>query len=245
MREPTATIVALYRYPVKSLGGECLEAVPVDARGLVGDRVWAVETEDGKLASGKNSRRFRRRDGVFQLSAQTVEGEDGHEGVVVTFPDGASEEAGMPSADERLRRHLGEQCRFAREGTVEGIASHQDAGAVSIVGTATLAAIAELTGDDEPIDPRHLRVNIVAETTKPWVEEEWIGRHVLAGGVGLAVTRRIERCRMVDIAQPGLPAHGRILQALAGPRDLQAAVYADVTQTGILRVGDDLVPLAH
>ncbi|WP_297734344.1 MOSC N-terminal beta barrel domain-containing protein [Nocardioides sp.] len=35
-------LVALRRYPVKSMGGERLDAVEVDRRGLVGDRVNAV-----------------------------------------------------------------------------------------------------------------------------------------------------------------------------------------------------------
>ncbi len=53
--------------PVKSMGGEALEAVRLDVRGLEGDRWYAVEDADGHFASGKSTRRFRRRDPVFDL----------------------------------------------------------------------------------------------------------------------------------------------------------------------------------
>ena len=43
------------RYPVKSMAGESLPTVEVDARGLVGDRWYAVVDGDGKLSSGKHS----------------------------------------------------------------------------------------------------------------------------------------------------------------------------------------------
>ncbi len=43
-------IVSIRRYPVKSMAGESLESVSVDARGLTGDRAWAVRDEDSWLA---------------------------------------------------------------------------------------------------------------------------------------------------------------------------------------------------
>ena len=65
------TVAAIRRYPVKSMGGESLDLVELDARGLVGDRRYAVVDGDGKLSSGKDSRRFRRRDEVFSYAAGT------------------------------------------------------------------------------------------------------------------------------------------------------------------------------
>lgn len=67
-------VAGLWRYPVKSLGGEPLESVAVEARGVVGDRLWALVDADGKLASGKDSRRFRRLPGLLMHSAALVDG---------------------------------------------------------------------------------------------------------------------------------------------------------------------------
>ena len=61
----TNEVVEIRRYPVKTMAGESLESVEVDARGLVGDRWFSVMDEEGRLASGKSSRRFRRLDGIF------------------------------------------------------------------------------------------------------------------------------------------------------------------------------------
>ncbi|MFC4072558.1 MOSC domain-containing protein [Actinoplanes subglobosus] len=65
-------LVEIRRYPVKSLLGEVVEAAEADSRGLAGDRLWAVRDADGKFGSGKNTRRFRRMPGLFDLRAHTV-----------------------------------------------------------------------------------------------------------------------------------------------------------------------------
>ena len=60
----------VWRYPVKSLGGQRVGASLVNDRGLLGDRLWAVRDEDGKLGSGKDSRRFRRMEGLLGVTAR-------------------------------------------------------------------------------------------------------------------------------------------------------------------------------
>src|SRR6266480_5705897 len=53
--ERVGTIRALWRYPVKSMLGEELEAVDVSEDGVVGDRAYALrDRETGKVASAKH-----------------------------------------------------------------------------------------------------------------------------------------------------------------------------------------------
>src|SRR6266849_5674211 len=53
------SIVSLWRYPVKSMMGEELNAAEVTKRGLLGDRAYAlVDSSDGKVASAKNPRKW-------------------------------------------------------------------------------------------------------------------------------------------------------------------------------------------
>ncbi len=53
--EPVGTIRALWRFPVKSMLGEELEAVDLGEGGVVGDRAYAiVDRETGKVASAKH-----------------------------------------------------------------------------------------------------------------------------------------------------------------------------------------------
>src|SRR5881398_1614977 len=53
------SIVSLWRYPVKSMLGEELNAAEVTKSGLLGDRAYAlVDSSDGKVASAKNPRKW-------------------------------------------------------------------------------------------------------------------------------------------------------------------------------------------
>src|SRR5262245_41574644 len=55
------SVVSLWRYPVKSMMGEELNATEVTKGGLVGDRAYAlVDSSDGKVASAKNPRKWPR-----------------------------------------------------------------------------------------------------------------------------------------------------------------------------------------
>jgi uncharacterized protein YcbX len=228
----------IHRYPVKSMLGERLESVELDDRGLVGDRMWAVREAGGRFASGKDSRRFHRMDPVFECTASL----DGGTQAVVTLPDGTSVPASDPEANARLSKAFGEPVELVREGeTVRpgfGVVQHYDAAPVSLIGTATLAAVAELVGDDEPLDPRRFRVNFVVETDEAYVEESWLGRTLVVGAVRLYVTEQVERCRTVDVQQGDVPQHGRVLKTLGVERDLLLAVYAEPVVTGRIRVSD-------
>jgi uncharacterized protein len=215
------------RYPVKSMAGESLPTVEIDARGLAGDRWYAVVDGDGKLSSGKHSSRFRRRDAVFDFAARTTD-----EGVRVTGPRGEWW-AGDPELDRILTEVMGDPVRVLAEDAT----SHQDAGQVSLVGTASLDWCRQQL--DVDADRRRIRPNLVVDTSEPFVEETWSGV-VTVGNARLRVVRRIERCRMVDIAQEGLPREGRWLKALTEAREMSLGVYLDVAEPGTVRVGDDL-----
>jgi uncharacterized protein YcbX len=221
-------LVDVWRYPVKSMGGEHLDAVELDRRGLVGDRWYAVEDEDGHLASGKDTRRFRRRDAVFDYVARTRNAE-----VIVTGPEGEWL-AGDPGLDETLTRRMGLPVAV----TTEAAVPHQDQGSVSLVGTATLAWCAAQWGIDA--DPRRLRVNLVVETTEPFVEESWQGQALEIGDTRLTVVERIPRCRMIDVEQVGVATRGRWLKPLGRERDTCIAMYADVARPGVVRRGDEV-----
>ena len=53
------TVVGLWRYPVKSMMGEELNASEVTERGLLGDRAYAlVDAETGKVAGAKDPRKW-------------------------------------------------------------------------------------------------------------------------------------------------------------------------------------------
>lgn len=224
-----ARVAALHCFPVKSMGGVAADRLDVAGQGVVGDRVWAVYDAAGRLASGKHTRRFRRMDPVFALVARPED-----EDVVLTLPGGVELVAGRPDTDEALAAHFGEPVRLGREDGVP----HQDAAALSLVGTATLAELGRHEGDGRALDPRHLRANLVLETDEPYAEDSWAGREVTVGGVRLRVTEPTRRCRMVGVAQVGLEPRDGMLRVVSEQHDLLAGVYAEVLTPGQVALGD-------
>lgn len=223
------TVVDIRRYPVKSMGGESLPDAVLDERGLAGDRWFAVVDEQGRLASGKDSRRFRRRDAVFDYRAE------GHGDDVVVRGPGGPWTVGDPELDAALSRRTGAAVRMIAERRTP----HHDAAPVSLVGTASLDWCREHLGVDG--EARRLRSNLLVRTEVPFVEETWRGV-VRVGSVELGVIEPIERCRMVDIAQEGLAEQPGWLRALGRERDLCLGVYLAVLTPGSVAVGDRVDP---
>ena len=111
-RSTVGIVAELWRYPVKSMRGERCEQAILDGRGISGDRLYAVRDRDGKLGSGKNTRRFRRIDGLLDFRAC-------YDGAVpvVTLPGGDQVRGDDPQIDEHLQRVLRRAgVRLAREG---------------------------------------------------------------------------------------------------------------------------------
>ncbi|MDH6124381.1 MOSC N-terminal beta barrel domain-containing protein [Kitasatospora sp. GP82] len=231
MAEIIGVVEALWRYPVKSTGGERMDAVEVDKRGLAGDRLYAVRDGDGKFGSGKNTRRFRRMDGLLRLSSRLGNRLDAPE---------LLDPLGTPVADPDafLRAYLQrEDVQLAREDAV----SHFDQLPVSVLSTATLDWVRRAV-PSAIVDERRFRPNILLRTppgTRPFVEDDWFGREGrVKGGAGLAFTRSSERCAMTGTAQPSLPHAPEILKAIARAHDTRLDALAEVTHPGCLRVGD-------
>src|ERR1700682_1586762 len=57
--QTSGSVVALWRYPVKSMMGEELNAAEVTKGGLLGDRAYALsDSSDGRIASAQNPRKW-------------------------------------------------------------------------------------------------------------------------------------------------------------------------------------------
>ena len=236
----------IWRYPVKSLGGESVASSAVDARGLLGDRLWALRDADGKLGSGKNSRRFRRFPGPPLLSlcarypAEPSADPDGISPPLVVGADGREYPVADGSAERFFRSTLANPTlTVAREAEV----NHFDEEPVSLIGTATLRWVEErLPGCTN--DPRRFRPNLVVRTDEPFAEEAWVGRTVRVGtredAVELVFTHVLQRCVMTTAEQPDLPEAPEMLKMLAARTDqpLRLAVVGAVTKPGVVRRGD-------
>src|ERR687888_878600 len=101
------SVVSLWRYPVKSMMGEELNAAEVTERGLLGDRAYAlVDRSDGKVASAKNPRKWPQ---LFDFRAALVDmPRPGAKvpPVRITLPDGTMVSSEQSDVDQVLSRAL-------------------------------------------------------------------------------------------------------------------------------------------
>jgi uncharacterized protein len=223
-------VLALHRFPVKSMLGESPQTLTLDARGCVGDRTWAVRDTDGKLGSGKSTRRFRRMDGLLELRADYEGGVP-----VITFPDGAQLRADDPTVHRALSAYVGRPVDLGHEADV----SHFDEGPVHLVTTASLRTLADAHG--RPVDARRTRANIVIDLDGGgFPEHAWVGRRVRIGREAvLRVVDVMPRCMMVTLAQEDLDADPSLLRDVTDLTDGALGVVATVERGGRVTRGDE------
>ncbi len=231
-------VAELWGYPVKSMGGERCHELDFDARGAAGDRGFALYGADGKIGSGKTTRRFRTLDGLLHYSA-SLEGRV----PVIACPDGSRIRAGEPVADAALSAALGEAITVRPEHGVP----HFDEGPVHLLSAASLRWLAARMGDANVPDVRRFRPNILLEVpaTAERPEDDWLGRTLLVGvSVRIHVVDRAQRCVMTTMSQHALDEDVRVLRYLGQLNDGCFGVYASVRSPGRVRVGDSahLIP---
>lgn len=108
-----STVAVINRYPVKSMLGEQLDQVVVGAAGLVGDRAYAVVSqEDGKIGSAKHPGKWR---GLLACQATfTAEPQPGAPlpPVVIVTPDGQEVRSDDPKVHAVLSQVLDRDVRL-------------------------------------------------------------------------------------------------------------------------------------
>ncbi|MGH3782468.1 MAG: MOSC domain-containing protein [Pseudonocardiaceae bacterium] len=115
MVEQVGAVAALWRFPVKSMLGEELDAAEVSSSGLAGDRAYAlIDATTGKVVSAKNPRLWPN---VLGCRARFLEspraGEDPPP-VRITLPDSTSVTSDESGADTVLSDFFGRKVRLAR-----------------------------------------------------------------------------------------------------------------------------------
>jgi uncharacterized protein len=223
-------VSALHRYPVKSLLGEHLSALDLDERGVVGDRRWSVRDQQGKIGSGKSTRRFAAVPGLQMARATQTDG-----AVVVTLPDGSEHAASSTVLHGHLSTLFGQPVMLMPESGV----SHFDDGPVSLLALASVDAVAEHRG--ERVDVARFRPNLVVDGISAFGEEQWIGRRLRIGTAVVLVQMASLRCRMVDEATADLPAQPGNLLAVGRLNKARLGVIASVVRPGVVHVGDSVI----
>jgi uncharacterized protein len=252
------SLVSLWRYPVKSMLGEELNAVDVITGGLVGDRAYAlIDRSDGKVASAKNPRKWPE---LFDFrAALDDEPKSGSQPppLRITLPDGTVIKSNQPDVSQILSNVLKREVTLnaaspdRRTATaeeywpdIEGL-NHRDtvtefglpegtffdAAVLHLLTAATLDHLHALYPQGR-FEARRFRPNMVIatpSTESDFVEDAWIGKTLAIGdSVRLSITAPCFRCVMTTLAQGDLPKDPGILRIPAQHHKAAVGVYASV-----------------
>ena len=190
----TGTVVALWRYPVKSMMGEELNSSYITERGLMGDRTYAiVDKQTGKVASAKNPRKWEK---LFDFRSIFVDSPSKDLNDVppvrITFPDGSnifSDHKEGDDIDSRLSEVFDREVTLIKAShfeepsyeeywpDIDGLAEREkvtdeampsktffDIAVIHILNTSTINRLRELHPEGR-FEARRFRPNIVVDST--------------------------------------------------------------------------------
>jgi uncharacterized protein YcbX len=233
-------VAELWRFPVKSFGGERLDRVEIESDGLSGDRRFALF--DARTGLGLTARRAPE---LLFASARVAD-----DGVEITLPDGS-----VARDDDALSSWLGRRVEL-RDASFAGTRAYEtpldidteaEASWVSWNGPRgpfhdsarhRVSLLSQATIGDW--DARRFRANVLLDGRG---EDALVGSHVAIGGAVLDVIQPIDRCVMVTRPQPdGIGRDLEVLNTINRERAGSLAIGAVVLEPGSIAVGDEVRP---
>ena len=225
-------IAELWRYPVKSMGGEPCEVLSLDSLGVAGDRRFAFESSDAP--PGKPLLGSLGRSAMLRFSAATD-----RDGLVrVRAPDGASVAIDSPDLLRRFNALLPPSATLT---LLHRDRPFTDVRPIAIHSLGAIRALARELGVD--FDARRLRSNLIFDlgADEAFLEDRLQGRTLRLGKTAeIQITERIPRCRMVSLEPATADPDPSLLRHLARYHEGRAGIYARCTVSGEVRVGDPL-----
>jgi uncharacterized protein YcbX len=232
-------VEAIFRYPVKSMAAERLDAATLGWHGLEGDRRLAL-------------RRIDDRSGFPWLTASTLpelllftpHGRDG------SAPKDLPTHIRTPNGDELpvFGDDLAAEVGRRRGAPVQMMQLNQgifDEAHLSVIAVETMQEIGRLSGHD--LDVRRFRPNVVVRLRQPvpFQENQWVGGVLSFGEAddapAINVTMRDERCSMVNLDPDSACSAPEVLRAIVRVNQNTAGIYGTVTRTGRLAVGQTIL----
>lgn len=253
------TVEALWRYPVKSMMGEQVATAQVTARGLAGDRAYALVDQATNRAAVVRTwatplMGYR---ATFDAEPQPYQPPPA---IRITDPDGASWSSADADSDARfstafsrplsLMNHaptglllefpagtVGGKMAEVTEILISGAApagTFFDVASIHLLTTATLDCIQSAYPQGR-IDVRRFRPNILVSTdAEPFVENDWAGRRFAIGDeVVLKGLMPTPRCVNATIPQADLPRDGGILKAIAQLNRVELGDFGSLPCAGL------------
>jgi uncharacterized protein YcbX len=233
-------VTEIWRYPVKSIGGETLLEADITELGIAGDRGWSLYDVD----TG-NTLTARRSPDLLFASARIVDGD-----LAITLPDGSevgeSDHAAMSSwlgRDVEIRAAGAHNLDVGGtyevpldvENDAEWVSWEGPGGAFHDSMRTRVSLVSESTLRDW--DRRRFRTNVIVDGDG---EDDFVGQQIVVGDTRLDVTKQVDRCVMVTRPQPGLDRDLDVLKTINAERATSLAIGCLVVAPGQIALGDDV-----
>jgi uncharacterized protein YcbX len=209
-------VAELWRFPVKSMGGERLDRCELTLDGIPGDRRVLVADEDGEIVTARGRPRL-----LLHHAKLSADGE--------VLVDGRPWRD--PSVARDVRAAAGEDTRLVALDGPEGFD-------VLPLLVATDGALAELG-----YDSRRFRSNIIIGGVTGYAERGWEGRRLSIGGAVIAAVKLRQRCIMTTFDPNTVEQDVEVLKRIHRELDGNFALDCLVETAGWVQINDPVALL--
>ena len=244
------TLESVWRYPVKSMRGEAMDKVFVGYSGLIGDRVYAIHSNQRAARfpwfTARNYPDLIRYIARFTEGAATTEPANpeashpnlpGDEAFAVNIetPDGIIAPlddlfvASLPTKDGETL-----SLKYSPRNFV-------DVTPISLLSGQTVKQLGDEVGT--PLDTQRFRANFNVDWTggSGFFEESLVGKGLRIGkDVEIALTDRDPRCKMITLDPTTAEAMPDLLKHVLANHDGCVGVYGSVVREGFVQPGDSI-----
>lgn len=248
----TATIRHIYRYPVKGLTAEAMDAVDLAAGGyLPDDRRFALALATTPVSGTQMDWMPKRNFLALVKDAKLATLQTEYDSVAETLTvkrqgrqvarGKLTDRIGRAMIEDFFAAYMKEESR-GRPRLVEAVPggrlTDQSTAVISVINLASIRDLEERVMKT-PIDPLRFRANVYIDGIAPWAEFDWVGKAVTLGAAGAEITERIDRCAAVNVNPATAERDLNIVKALqAGYGHIDMGVFARVTAPGRIALGD-------
>lgn len=234
----TGRVLSLHRWPVKSMGGEQVDALRVDTRGAGGDRTHAVLDEHKgapRQLTAREAPRLLAWHAAYDVPGDALDPATPPE-PTLTAPDGTRWAWADPALPAAVETDLGWGGR--------GLTLHRDVAGQQDLADSLLVTFEATRADAErelgqPLDLRRFRPNLHVELAAPaWAELAWEGRALHVGDTVLELLHPCVRCVIPTRAPDTQDRWPALLKWLHARHETVFGINARATGPATLRVGD-------
>jgi uncharacterized protein YcbX len=253
------SVLRLNMTPVKGLALAHPDEVTLTDIGVADNRLFFMVDQDGAMVSADKF-------GPMQLVRAGFDA--GRDVLSLAFPDGSQVEGEAAAAGEAvasdfygrpvashvvpgpfsgaLSDYIGSAVRLVR---ADRAGDGSDVHHLTLVSSASVAALARAGGADGDIDSRRFRMLFELEGCDPYEEDTWDGRLLRIGESTVRVCGQVPRCVITTQSPTTGKKDFETLKVLATSRGrmvndtgLPFGMYAEVEEPGRVRVGDAVTP---